>query len=177
MTIGVAAMGRVEKEVLRALVLDLGSVFDRPVRQGVALGAPEYAFDRLRGQFNSTAILNVLAATEELAVFERALGVIDEDLFASGLNFVFGEAGSRVAVISLERLRQRFYGRPEDSELLRRRALIEAVHELGHTFGLGHCNDPFCVMSFSAGLSDTDRKGHEFRGGCRRRMMELGLLK
>lgn len=177
MAIVVAALGRVEKEVIKELVSDLGSFFNRSVKEAPSMEAPEYALDRARGQFNSTAILNVMAVRKELMGFERSLGVIDEDLFASGLNFVFGEAGSRVAVISLERLRQRFYGRPENRELLKKRALTEAVHELGHTYGLMHCNDPFCVMSFSVELSDTDRKGHEFRGGCWRRMMELGLLK
>ena len=38
----------------------------------------------------------------------------------------------------------------------------EAIHELGHTYGLGHCADPRCVMWFSNTLSETDRKGTEF---------------
>lgn len=177
MTIAVSALGHIERCVLKDLVRDLRSVFNRGVAEGPAMEAPGYAFYRGRCQFNSTAILNDMAGRQELAAFERVLGVVDEDLFASGLNFVFGEAGSRMAVISLARLRERFYGRPEKSPFLRRRALIEAVHELGHTYGLGHCNDPFCVMSFSNTLSDTDRKGHEFRGGCLKRMQEFGLLK
>jgi predicted Zn-dependent protease len=30
--------------------------------------------------------------------------------------------------------------------LFAERALKEAVHELGYTFGLGHCGNPRCVM-------------------------------
>ena len=34
----------------------------------------------------------------------------------------------------------------------------EAVHEIGHTFGLGHCLNKICVMSFSPSIFDVDRK-------------------
>jgi len=50
------------------------------------------------------------------------------------------------------------------------RAVKEAVHELGHTFGLDHCSDPRCVMHFSNMLADTDRKGREFCPSCRARL-------
>lgn len=176
MIIAVSALGHVEENAMNELVMDLRSVFSREVVEGPALPGPRYAFEAGRGQFNSTAILNAMDAMREFADFERALGVVDADLFASGLNFVFGEAGSKVAVIALGRLKEGFYGRPDNRALLRRRALVEAVHELGHTYGLGHCRDPFCVMYFSVTLSDTDRKGYGFRGGCLKRMRELGLV-
>ncbi|MEW6585820.1 MAG: hypothetical protein AB1442_09465 [Nitrospirota bacterium] len=44
--------------------------------------------------------------------------------------------------------------------------LGEAVHEIGHTFGLVHCSDPNCAMHFSNSLRDTDRKSSEFCGIC-----------
>ena len=91
------------------------------------------------------------------------------DLTVPGLNFVFGLAdpASRGAVISLARLYPEFYGQPRDPGLFKARALKEAVHELGHLLGLGHCPDPACVMAFSNSLSDTDRKGPEFCARCR----------
>lgn len=177
MTIAVLPLGYVEKSVISALVSDLRTILSREVVEGPQLGTPIYALDRARAQFNSTDILDWLSGQREVSGFEKALGVVEADLYASGLNFVFGEAGSRVAVISLARLREGFYGKPENVSLTRKRTLTEAAHELGHTWGLGHCEDPFCVMFFSVTLQHTDRKGHEFKGGCKKRMQELGLLK
>ncbi len=82
------------------------------------------------------------------------------DLTVPGLNFVFGLADPArgAAVISLARLYPEFYGQPRDPRRFKERAVKEAVHELGHLLGLGHCPDPACVMSFSNSLADTDRR-------------------
>ena len=69
-------------------------------------------------------------------------------------------------MISLARLRPEFYGSPPDDTLFLQRAVKEAVHELGHTYGLGHCRDPRCVMFFSNTLHDTDVKGPGFCAAC-----------
>jgi len=73
-------------------------------------------------------------------------------------------------VIALPRLRQSFYDLPEDEALFHQRAVKEAVHELGHTYGLGHCRNPHCVMSFSNSLLDVDRKERDFCFPCRRKL-------
>lgn len=69
------------------------------------------------------------------------------------------------AVISLFRLRA-----DADEETFHRRAVKEAVHELGHTWGLSHCPHPRCVMRFSNSLEDTDRKETEWCGSCGRKL-------
>jgi archaemetzincin len=96
----------------------------------------------------------------EIEEEEKILGVVDIDLYAPGLNFVFGEAdmNSGVAIISLCRLRPEHYGLPPDESLFLERVIKEAIHELGHTYGLGHCHNSRCVVYFSNSLPDTDRK-------------------
>jgi archaemetzincin len=46
----------------------------------------------------------------------------------------------------------------------------EAIHELGHSYGLAHCSRPKCVMFFSNSLQDTDRKRSAFCVDCRMKL-------
>jgi archaemetzincin len=121
-----------------------------------------------RRQYLGDPFLEVLAAART-PEDEVILGVTGVDLFVSGLNFVFGLADprSRCAVISLARLYPEFYGQPRDPGRFKERALKEAIHELGHLWGLDHCSDPACIMFFSNTLTDTDRKGPGFCTSCR----------
>lgn len=153
-------VGEVEPAVLTHLGTALIKVFGRPCQVGRALPTPTYAFEARRAQYSAEAILAQLHPGRA----ERVLGVVDLDLFVPQLNFVFGLADSseRRAVIALPRLRQTSYGLPDDEALYLERAVKEAVHELGHTFGLGHCRDRHCVMAFSNSLADTDYKGSGF---------------
>lgn len=170
MGIVIVAVGRVDKEAIESLKDDLSRIFNRQVFIGKEMPEPGYAFNRKRNQYLSTAILNVLMDQKEYTIYEKVLGVVNHDLYVPELNFVFGTASGKVAVISITRLKQEFYGLPENRELFYKRTLTEAVHELGHTYGLDHCKNSRCVMFFSDSLMDTDKKGSEFCSGCRGRL-------
>ena len=171
MGIVLVAIGEVDQKVIEILKIDLNKVFSKQVWVGKGMPEPYYAFNKKREQYLSTMILNALMNEKEYTPFEKILGIVDHDLYVPELNFVFGEASQRVAVISLTRLRQEFYNLPQDQSLFHKRALTEAVHELGHTYGLGHCENPRCVMFFSNSLIDTDRKGPEFCPKCKKDML------
>jgi len=127
------------------------------------------AFDPSRVQYNSSLILRQLIKKPPLDA-EKILGVLDVDLFIPILTFVFGEAQLKGigAVVSDHRLHNRFYGLPENREVTIDRLLKEAVHELGHTFGLIHCSQPECVMKSSTYAEDIDQKSAELCPLCQK---------
>ncbi len=126
-----------------------------------------YAFDPGRKQYNSSQLLlglkNLLSPRAD-----KYLAVIDLDLFIPILTFVFGEAqlDGPMAIVSTFRLHPEFYGLPKDDLLVLQRLEKEAIHELGHTFGLRHCPDYQCVMTASTEVEEIDLKGMEFCPDC-----------
>jgi archaemetzincin len=172
MKIVVVPFGFVDKEILSEISSGLNSVFGYEVEIHAPIDIHGRSYDPKRNQYEVSELLAGLKKIH-LKQSEKILGVAAIDLFAEGLNFVFGQAelAGSAAIISLARLRQEFYGSPPDRKLLMERILKEAVHELGHTFGLGHCPDPKCVMHFSNSLHDTDIKGIAFCPNCQPQMI------
>lgn len=165
-------VGKIEEWILDTLEDHLEKTFKCQVEKGESLDLPEEAYDSNRNQYFSPSILEKLRQALKPAKPEKILAISDVDLYVEGLNFVFGEAelGGHFAIISLARLHQSFYGFPENKTLFLERAKKEAVHELGHTFGLRHCHDSECVMHFSNSLQDTDRKRTSFCSRCQERL-------
>jgi len=175
LAIRVISMGSLPPVLLGFLQEGLARELGADVRLGENLPLPASCPEG-RGQYPGEPFLAALAAARPPDA-EVMLGVTGVDLTAPGLNFVFGlaEPRSRCAVISLARLYPEFYGQPRDPRRFKERALKEAVHELGHVWGLGHCPDPACIMFFSNSLADTDRKGPEFCAHCRERLGKENL--
>ncbi len=128
---------------------------------------PAFAFHIERQQYHSSEILKRMQDYVRPDSW-RVLGVTMADLYIPILTFVFGEAqvGGPCAVVSAQRLRQEFYGLPADSELLAERLSKEAVHELGHTLELTHCDDYTCAMAASHAVEWIDLKDGSLCASC-----------
>ena len=152
----------VAADLLADLAIQLAPVFHMACQVRSERMDASFARDRMRNQYYSTAILQAMQALREPGA--RLLAVTSLDLYVPVLTFVFGEAqlNGGCAVVSLHRLREEFYGLPARQDLLRERLVKEAAHELGHTFGLRHCDDWRCVMTSSHAVTRLDVKSAEF---------------
>ena len=107
--------------------------------------------------------------------YYRILGVTNIDILTKSSKFLFGVADLPKnksyggALISVTRLREEFYGWTENAAKFEQRVLKEAIHELGHTFGLKHCEN-LCVMRSSNSLVAADKKLSKFCEECVKRI-------
>ena len=152
----------VDVELLEYLALTLPGSFATPCVIHAETLDPRPSYNSARRQHHSTQLL------AQLNMFDqgegKVLGITKVDLFIPIFTFVFGEAqvGGPMALMSIHRLQQQFYGLPEDEALLFARAEKEATHELGHAFGLPHCRSLDCVMRFSNSVEEVDLKPCKF---------------
>lgn len=161
------AVGMVPDEVWKWVRNTAAEWFPMAVHTLPALSIPDSAFDMKRQQYQSVEIMKMLAESAPHDT-TRILGVTDVDLSIPMLSFLFGQAqlNGRVALVSLCRLRQEFYGLPAREDLLRERLTKEVLHEMGHTFGLVHCSDPKCAMSLSTHIGMVDAKSEQYCVRC-----------
>jgi len=83
---------------------------------------------------------------------------------------VFGHANreKKVAMVSIRRLQDEYYGLPGNVDKLKERVLKEAIHQLWYTYGLKRCPNPLCAMFDTHQLLDLDIKRPFLCPRCRR---------
>jgi archaemetzincin len=163
----IISIGDLDGVVLEGIAVELANHFAIPCEVLPQSIDPTFSFHGERRQYHSSKLLVELQKFVGPNTW-RILGVAGTDLYIPILTFVFGEAqmGGPASVVSYYRLRQEFYGLPADGDLLRQRLLKEAVHELGHTLDLTHCEDYRCAMSASHSVELIDLKENAFCSNC-----------
>ena len=131
----------------------------------------EYAYEADRKQYNSPRILSRLQRIKR-GDGDKILGVVDLDLYSAGYDFVYGEAkpSSGAATLSIYRLHSKNYSGKTVSKIFQERVIREALHEVGHLYGLGHCVNATCVMRACTCLSEVDAAGNKFCSECTARL-------
>ncbi len=167
MNLQLLPIGAIDGGLLRHLAPALANTFGVSCEILSTVLDPEFAFHGERQQYHSSEILMHMQNLMKPNSW-RILGITAADLYIPILTFVFGEAqmGGQCAVVSLHRLRQEFYGLPPSQALLRHRLVKEAVHELGHTINLTHCDDYQCVMAPSHAVEWIDLKDSALCPSC-----------
>ena len=124
-----------------------------------------YSIDR-KQYFSTQIIAEAMKLTDEFN--GKIIMLTDVDIFVPALTFIFGEAqlNGKHSILSVCRLHEEFYSGISNENLLLERTIKEALHELGHCYGLRHCIDWDCVMHSSNGIEEVDIKGSTFCRKC-----------
>ena len=157
-----------DEEILDRLAISLKQVFQIPISYVPIDINLKKGWSQERSQLNSTWILSQFLEKGPNDN-SKILGVTVYDLYTPILTFLFGEAEleGRAAVFSIYRFQDELYGLSANQENLEKRILKEAVHELGHTFGLHHCRNYDCVMHSSIYIEEFDFKSENFCEKCK----------
>ncbi len=152
-------VGNVNASLLERLRSELARFGE--VRIAEPKSVPKRAYTFRWGRYRAAAFEEVCRNANG----DRVVAITDVELCDPelGMRLVYGHAdiSGRWAVVSLSRFGD------DGEEKLHERAVKTAVHEIGHTLGLGHHDaNPGCVMYFSEKLADTDRKGRDFCPEC-----------
>lgn len=164
-------LGEADFILVNRLATLIGPVFDRSVDILKGMKVPEESYNVIRGQNYASVILNKL---ERVKANQREfiVGILEEDIYLPDEPFIIGysDTVSRTAVVSLFRIRQEFYGLPEDDKKVFTRLFKQSIFHLSPLFNLPSCRNPKCINYYSQKMFDIDSKGDKFCDLCRRKL-------
>jgi archaemetzincin len=170
----VVPMGEVDFMLVNKLASNIGPIFGRSVDILKGMKMPEEAFNVIRNQYYAQVLLSKIERTKANSR-EKVLAICEEDLYLPDESYIMGwvDQLSGTSVVSLYRIRQEFYGLPEDESKIYPRLYKEAVHRLAHLFDLTECRNPKCVNYYSQIMLDIDNKSDKFCDICRRHLTNV----
>jgi archaemetzincin len=157
----------IDSRYIAGLKTGLETAFKRNVEINNQINNLKYAYDRARNQYTSPRLLSRLRRMRK-APADKVMAVVDVDLYSPGYDFIYGEADVKagLATLSIYRLRETTANGRPDSHLLMERIIREAVHEVGHLYGLVHCKNPKCVMRTCTCAAEVDEAGNGLCADC-----------
>ncbi len=161
--ISLCPAGSVEPPLLKEIATRIAGTLG--VSTEISSGLMDIRFARHAGrkQYDAGVILEKLLETDSPSG-RKILAVTHGDLFIPILTHVRGEArlGGRACIVSTFRFRG-----DAAVEGYLDRLVKEALHQLGHAFGLCHCRDPLCVMHPGIRGNGGERRSDLLCGYCR----------
>ena len=173
MDVDIVPVGAVGPAAKREASAALRSVYDCVVQVHSRQDVPEGSYDESREQHRAEEFIDL---AKRVGTGDKNIAITPKDLFYHRRNYVFGLAylGGSGSVISTYRLHTSSDGgfsRRSAEEIFSDRVRTEVIHEVGHTFGLEHCDNKFCVMNFSPTVREVDQKNESFCGSCQREIL------
>ncbi len=164
-------LGKVLVDILEEIAVALRKSYHFHVRIGRSDEPDTATYSDERRQFDAEKLLPLVSGRKRESLV-AVLGVVDADMFAGDKSFVFGvnrpERGA--AIIALSRMREEFYKKTSKRELFLRRAVTEAIFQVGMAAGLPPCLQKKCVLLPTSSLWRLDEKGQAFCPACQARL-------
>jgi predicted Zn-dependent protease len=184
--LAIFSLGKVDDETLQASASRLARLVRHPVEIRGSLPLPQGAKDTERGQFKAATFMASARSMAPQLGPGKLIGaeggsddkpphqtdgymfITDVDLFTTITDGVFAALNRKagLSVVSVRRLRESFYRRKADHNLMRTRLVKEMARMYGRVRGVKECADPTCVLASSRHMADLDMKEEGYCRQC-----------
>jgi archaemetzincin len=167
-TIAIQPFDKIDTSIISVILPLISKEFDN-AKLEILMKAkmPDFAYYKPRNRYRAEKILAFLDTTT--CNCTKIVGFTESDISTSKGEYVdwgifgYGSIEGKSCVCSIYRLK-----RKSNPALFNARLRKLVVHELGHTYGLDHCEWPLCVMAdYKGTMASLDRTSCHFCAQCK----------